>query len=195
MDRFFSHALKKHVISLRAGEYLVSDKGEVLSTVLGSCISACIFDSKKKIGGMNHYLLPGLVPPDEILTSKLGRYGMFAMELLIGELIKKGVKRENLTAKIFGGGKVLKFRRLDGNVTESNISFVKKYLELEKIPILKEDLGGVEGRKIFLFTDTGRVLLKRFNPAKSPDLLNEEHIYKSRVFQKRRDKSSLLLFK
>ena len=195
MDRCYSRALNKHVISLRAGEYFASDKGEVLSTVLGSCISACIFDSKKKIGGMNHYLLPGLVPPDDIFTSKLGRYGMFAMELLIGELIKKGVKRENLAAKIFGGGSVLKFRSLDGNVTESNIRFVKKYLELERIPVLKQDLGGIEGRKIFLFTDTGRVLLKRFNPANNPNLLSDEYTYKSRVFQKRRDNTSLMLFK
>ena len=194
MNRCYSHALSKYVITLRAGEYLVSDKGDILSTVLGSCISACIYDSKKKIGGMNHYLLPGLVPSDDIFTSKMGRYGMYAMELLIGELIKKGVNRENLTAKIFGGGNVLKFRKHDGNITESNIRFVKKFLELERIPVLKEDLGGIEGRQIFLFTDTGRVLLKRFNTANNQDLLKEELTYKSRVFQKRRDKTSMILF-
>jgi len=64
---------------------------------------------------MNHYLLPGMIHPDEILTSEVGRYGMYAMELLIGELVKYGAKRKNLAAKVFGGGNVLEFRKTDGD--------------------------------------------------------------------------------
>ena len=181
---------------LRAGEYYASKNGEILLTVLGSCIATCIYDHEKKIGGMNHFLLPGMIHPDEIMASKVGRYGMYAMELLIGELIKYGAKRENLAAKIFGGGNVLEFRKSDGDVTSSNIQFAKKFLELEGIPLQKKDIGGYNGRKILFFTDTAKVLLKRFDIKKEIKTLNEEKSYKSLVFRKRKamPDSSMILF-
>ena len=197
MKRFYSQKYKKEVIMLRAGEYYVSKNGGILHTVLGSCIATCIYDHEKKIGGMNHYLLPGMIHPDEIMTSKIGRYGMYAMELLIGELIKYGAKRENLAAKIFGGGNVLKFRKADGNVTGLNIRFAKKFLELEGIPVQKEDLGGYNGRKILFFTDTAKVLLKKFDFKKDVETFNKEKSYKSLIFRKRKIKppdSSIILF-
>ena len=181
---------------LRAGEYYASKNGEILHTILGSCIATCIYDQEKKIGGMNHYLLPGIIHPDEIIISKIGRYGMYAMELLINELIKYGAKRENLTAKLFGGGDVLKFRKADGDVTGSNIRFAKKFLELEGIPVQKEDMGGYNGRKILFFTDTAKVLLKRFDMKKDLKTFNQEKFYKGLVFRRREAKpaSSLVLF-
>ncbi|MBC8199650.1 MAG: chemotaxis protein CheD [Desulfobacteraceae bacterium] len=185
MKRFYNEKYKKNVIMLRSGEYFVSKNGEILYAVLGSCISVCLYDIEKKIGGMNHYLLPGMIHPDEILTSEVGRYGMYAMELLIGELIKHGARRENLAAKIFGGGNVLKFRRGDGDVTGSNIRFAKKFLELEGMPVKSEDLGGYSGRTIFFFTDTAKVLLKRFDAEKNQKILANERAYKSLVFHKR----------
>ncbi|MBW2568442.1 MAG: chemotaxis protein CheD [Deltaproteobacteria bacterium] len=186
MKRFYSEKYKKNMIMLSSGEYFVSKNGEILHTVLGSCIAVCIYDTEKKIGGMNHYLLPGMIHPDEILTSEVGRYGMYAMELLIGELIKYGARRENLAAKIFGGGNVLKFRRGDGNVTGSNIRFAKKFLKLEGIPVKSEDMGGHTGRRILFFTDTAKVLLKRFDVEKNRKLFDKERIYKGLVFHKRR---------
>jgi chemotaxis protein CheD len=196
MKRFYSQKYKKDVIMLRAGEYYASNNGQIIHTILGSCIATCIYDKKKKIGGMNHYLLPSLIRPDEILTSEAGRYGMYAMELLIGELIKYGAKRKNLAAKIFGGGNVLEFRKSDGDVTGSNIKFAKKFLKLEGIPLQKEDLGGYNGRKILFFTDTTKVLLKRFDMKKDITMFNEEKSYKSSVFRKRDIKpdSSVILF-
>ncbi len=185
MKRFYSEKYKKNVIMLSSGEYFVSKNGEILHTVLGSCIAVCIYDTKKKIGGMNHYLLPGMIHPDEILTSEAGRYGMYAMELLIGELIKYGARRENLAAKIFGGGNVLKFRRCDGNVTVSNIRFAKKFLELEGIPVKSKDMGGYTGRKILFFTDTAKVLLKRFDVDENQKLFDKERTYKGLILQKR----------
>lgn len=181
---------------LRAGEYYSSKNGEILHTVLGSCIATCIYDYEKKIGGMNHFLLPCMIHPDEIMASEVGRYGMYAMELLIGELIKCGAKRKNLAAKLFGGGNVLKFRKADGDITGSNIQFAKKFLELEGIPLQKEDLGGYNGRKIMFFTDTAEVLLKRFNMEKDMETLNKEKSYKSLIFCKRKAKpdSSIILF-
>ena len=181
---------------LRAGEYYASKNGEILHTILGSCIATCIYDHEKKIGGMNHYLLPSMLHPDEIMASEVGRYGMYAMELLIGELIKYGAKRENLAAKIFGGGNVLAFRKADGDVTGSNIRFAKKFLELEGIPIQKEDLGGYKGRKIMFFTDTAKVLLKRFDMKKDMETFNKEKSYKNLVFRRRKAEtdSSVILF-
>jgi len=192
MKRFYSQKYKKNVIMLRAGEYYASKNGEILHTVLGSCIATCIYDQKKKIGGMNHYILPGIIHPNEIIISKIGRYGMYAMELLINELIKYGAKRENLTAKLFGGGDLLKFRKTDGDVTGSNIRFAKKFLELEGIPVQKEDTGGYNGRKILFFTDTAKVLLKRFDMKKDLKAFNEEKFYKSLVFRQRRPGLPLL---
>ncbi|MFH1580940.1 MAG: chemoreceptor glutamine deamidase CheD [Pseudomonadota bacterium] len=185
MKRFYSQKYKKNVVMLSSGEYYASKNGEILHTVLGSCIAACIYDIEKKIGGMNHYFLPGMVHPDEILTAEVGRYGMYAMELLIAELIKYGVRRENLAAKVFGGGNVLKFRKADGDITGSNIRFVKKFLELEGIPVKSEDMGGYTGRKIFFFTDTAKVLLKRFDAEKNQKILANERAYKNLVFHKR----------
>jgi chemotaxis protein CheD len=192
--RFYSHRLKKPVITLTAGEYFVTQNGEVLHTIVGSCITTCIYDEKTKAAGMNHFLLPGMVHHDEILSSEVARYGMFAMELLIGELIKLGARRKGLQAKVFGGGNVLKFRKNDNDITGSNVRFVKKFLELEDIPTVKIDVGGNAGRKIFFFTDSHRVLLKRFDMRKDQRSFHDEEVYKRSVFQGRLVKSRVLLF-
>ncbi|MDY6990364.1 MAG: chemotaxis protein CheD [Thermodesulfobacteriota bacterium] len=194
MRQFYSEKLKKTLIMLMAGEYYATSNGEVLYTVVGSCIATCIYDKERKVAGMNHFLLPGMVHPEEMLSCDLGRYGMFAMELLMGELIKLGARREGLQAKLFGGGKVLRFRNDDGDITGSNIRFAKKFLELEGIPTVSEDLGGKAGRKILFFSDTDRVLLKRFDMRKDPRSLEDEETYKKRVFQRRLEKSPVILF-
>jgi chemotaxis protein CheD len=194
LNRFYSHGLKKPVITLMAGEYFATQNGEVLNTIVGSCITTCIYDEKTKAAGMNHFLLPGMVHPDEILSSEVARYGMFAMELLIGELIKLGARRTGLRAKVFGGGNVLKFRSDDGDIAGSNIRFAKKFLELEGIPAVKVDVGGSAGRKIFFFTDTHRVLLKRFDMRQDKRSFQDEDLYKRRIFQGRLAKSRVVLF-
>jgi chemotaxis protein CheD len=195
LRRFYSEKLKKNLILLTAGEYIATRDGEVLCTIVGSCIATCIYDEERQVAGMNHFLLPGMVHPEEMLSSEVGRYGMFAMELLIGELIKLGAQRNQLQAKVFGGGRVLAFRRDDGDVTGSNIRFAKKFLELEGIPTVNEDLGGNRGRKILFFSDTHRVLLKRFDARKERRFIRSEEDYKNRIFQKRLEKSPVMLFK
>jgi chemotaxis protein CheD len=192
--RFYSQKLKKTVVMLMAGEYYATQDGEVLYTVLGSCIATCIYDDERNMAGMNHFLLPGMLRPDEMLSCRVGRYGMFAMELLIGELIKLGARRESLRAKVFGGGRVLQFRKDDGDVTGSNIRFAKKFLELEGIPTATADLGGNSGRKILFFSDTHRVLLKRFDMTKETRAFEDERTYKNKVFQKRLEKSPVVMF-
>ncbi|MDD2388437.1 MAG: hypothetical protein PHP23_01705 [Desulfobacterales bacterium] len=101
MNEFYSKNLEKNVTMLRAGEYHASARGEILYAIPGSCMSSCICNTRNKIGGMNHYLLPNMIHPEEILTSDVGRYGMYSMELLIGDLIKSGTQRKNLVAAMY----------------------------------------------------------------------------------------------
>jgi chemotaxis protein CheD len=190
----YSQKLGRPVIALKPGDFYASRNGEVLYTVVGSCIATCIFDFERSIGGMNHFMLPGLLHPDDMLTSDLGRYGMFAMELLIGELIKLGANRKHLQAKVFGGGHVLKFRQRDGDITGSNIQFAQKYLELEGIPLLKQDLGGSMGRKVIFFSDNSRVLLKRFDVQMDRRLLEDEQDYRHKVFQRPAEPPPAIMF-
>ena len=176
------HKLPIHFLS--PGEYYATDQPEILGTVLGSCISVCLIDEKNQIGGMNHFMLPGCISTKEILISEIGRYGLYAMELLIGEIIKKGGDRKTLKGKCFGGGSVLRFRQSDGDIPEANIQFIRKYFELEKIPLITEDLGGAQGRKIYCFVPEGRVLLKRLKDVQE-DLILQENAYKSSLLRKR----------
>lgn len=194
MRRFFSHKLGKEVVSLKAGEYVATKDGEVLFTILGSCIAACLYDSRSGASGMNHFLLPRVARREEILASDAGRYGMYAMELLIGELIKLGADRKNLRAKLFGGGNVLGLAKCNADLGGLNISFARKFLELEGIPVLGEDVGGESGRKVLFFSDSARVLLKRFDVARNLRLIEEEEAYRARVLRKQAEKPSLIIF-
>lgn len=193
MYRNYSRRLSKIVLTLTPGEYYVSHNSEVISSILGSCISACIFDVTNKIGGMNHFMLPDQIDPDNLLYTKTGRYGMYAMELLIGDLIKMGAERKNLKAKIFGGSNVLKFRTTEGNIPDSSIQFTKKFLEMEQIPLLNMDVGGTVGRKILFFTDTGTVLLKKLVGISKSEVIREELLYKRNLLRKRIESLSVRL--
>ncbi len=184
MQSGFSKKYGRPVYFLTPGEFFAVDQPAILGTVLGSCVSACLIDEKNGIGGMNHFMLPGCLSVQEILTSEIGRYGLYAMELLIGEMIKKGADRQGFKARCFGGGSVLRFRQSDGNIPEANIRFIRKYFELEGIPLVAEDLGGVLGRKIYFFVPEGRVLLKRLKDI-NPEVITHESTYKSTLFRRR----------
>lgn len=194
MHPLYSQKLRRTVIVLKPGDFYASCNGEVLYTVVGSCIATCIYDLQRTIGGMNHFMLPGLLHPNDLLTSDLGRYGMFAMDLLIGELIKLGAQRKDLQAKVFGGGHVLKFRQRDGDITGSNIEFARKYLELEGIPVIKQDMGGNTGRKVLFFSDNSRVLMKRFDVRVDERVLHDEQAYRAKVFQRPREAPPAIMF-
>lgn len=188
MYKSFNKKLQRDIIVIQPGEYFVVDNSsEGIATVLGSCVAVCMMDMERNIGGMNHFMLPGDFRNDEVFASKSSRYGMFAMESLINEMMKRGARRESLTAKIFGGAHVLNFRKSDGNIPQSNINFVKSYLEFEEISIVASDLGGDVGRKIiFLPGERGRVLVKKLlkNPENAVDVENK---YKAKVLNKKQD--------
>lgn len=184
MHKRHSEKFNRTMVIIYPGEFFVSPH-DIIATVLGSCISVCIKDIKTGLGGMNHFMLPGDVRSEEMFTSASSKYGMFAMEQLIEEMIKNGGSKKHFQAKVFGGGHVLNFRKTDGNVPESNIDFVRAFLKMEQVEIVKEDVGGYSGRKILYFPDTGKVLLKRLKSTVDSKIIEAENLYKKKMFEER----------
>jgi chemotaxis protein CheD len=158
-----NEAAKQNLYLLFAGEYFVGLGQIILSTLLGSCVTVCLYDLEKEIGGINHFIVPednamNIAPFYDTKT----RYGTFAMEILINEMLKKGATRENLRAKVFGGASIL-MENNEYHIGIKNVNFALKYLELEKIPVTAKDIGGTMGRKIYFIPATGKVYLKRFS--------------------------------
>ncbi|MEO5661412.1 MAG: chemoreceptor glutamine deamidase CheD [Polaromonas sp.] len=147
-------------VKLLPGEYYITSEDMVLTTVLGSCVSACIRDSTVGIGGMNHFMLPDEADPSLRDTAATMRYGAYAMEVLIYELLKAGARRERLEAKVFGGGAVLANMTLL-NIGERNANFVLRYLQLERIRIAAQDLRGKLPRRINFFPRSGKVTVRK----------------------------------
>lgn len=155
-------------VKVLPGEYFVSSDDVMIMTVLGSCIAACLWDGRARVGGMNHFMLPDGDSPDGA-----GRYGSYAMELLINQLIKGGARRETLQAKVFGGGQVMAgFTAM--NVGERNTQFVIDYLATERIPIVSQDVLDIHPRKVCFFPVTGKAMVKRLAHAHPESLLVEE---------------------
>jgi chemotaxis protein CheD len=162
------------------GEYYFTNKPMLIVTVLGSCVAACIRDRVSGIGGMNHFMLPDAGGASGSPTSASMRYGAYAMEVLINQLLKAGARRENLDAKVFGGGNVLRgFTAM--NVGERNAQFVLDYLRAEQIRIIAEDLNDVHPRKVYFFPGTGKVLVKKLKQLNNYTLVRREQDYASRL--------------
>lgn len=145
-----SAARRVHIIQ---GEYKVlSDPDAVLSTILGSCVAACLRDPVAGVGGMNHFLLPGNAG-SPMTGGDATRYGVHLMELLINGLLKQGARRDRLEAKIFGGAKTI---ATFSNVGEQNAAFATQFLRDEGIPIVGSSTGGDHGRKVEFWPVSGR---------------------------------------
>lgn len=139
-------------IYVSQGEYKTSNEANVvLSTVLGSCVAACIWDPDAGIGGMNHFLLASSSDTEK---SNSLRYGVHAMEMLINDLLKKGAKRSGLRAKLFGGANMASNL---GDIGASNARFAKQFLATEDIPCLAESLGGTNARRVLFRPTLGQV--------------------------------------
>ena len=158
---YYDRQFDCQVAKILPGEYYVTSSDMAISTVLGSCVSACIRDKKLNVGGMNHFMLPGNSDVFNPLSAS-ARYGSYAMEILINEILKRGASRENLEAKIFGGGNVME-AMANSNVGERNAKFVVDYLGFESIPIVAQDLLDTCPRKVIFFPQTGKVLMKRLH--------------------------------
>lgn len=160
------------------GEYFVTAASVLMVTVLGSCVSACIRDREKGVGGMNHFMLADSGEVSAVSSS--ARYGTYAMEILINHLLKMGARRSNLEAKVFGGGRVMA-TLASSQVGERNSSFVKTFLKTEGIPTVAEDLLDVYPRKVYFFPDTGRVLVKKLVRLHNDTLIRREKEYAARL--------------
>lgn len=179
-DKRFPH----EIASILPGEFFVSREPMVVYTVLGSCISACIRDPCTGVGGMNHFMLPAPKehPSGDAWGGESTRYGSFAMEQLINGILSRGGMKQRLEIKLFGAGKLYE-SNID--VGARNSEWVLRYLNDEGLPIAKHDLGDVFPRKLYYFTDSGRVLLKKITQIKNRTIMVRESDYEYRLYQER----------
>ena len=162
---FFDAHFKSDAVKVLPGEYFVDTQDILVMTTLGSCIAACLWDRRAGVGGMNHFMLPEAAAS----AQDGGRYGSFAMELLINEMMKRGATRATMEAKIFGGGQVVSGMNTL-NVGERNTAFVLDYLHTERIPVVSKDVLDVYPRKVCFLPASGKAMVKRLSPA-HPDVL------------------------
>jgi chemotaxis protein CheD len=177
-NRYYDNTFDMDAIKLMPGEYYVTRRDMVLVTVLGSCVSACIRDRLTGVGGMNHFMLPEDKNDSPIAAA--ARYGSYAMEMMINQLLKAGAQRSNLEAKLFGGGNVLRGFTVT-NVGERNVDFAQQYLEKEKIRVVAESLLDIYPRKIYFFPASGRVMLKKLRYPNNDTIIEREAEYGARL--------------
>ena len=174
------------------GEFYFTHKDMLIVTVLGSCVAACIRDRVTGIGGMNHFMLPYSGDADSPVSASM-RYGTYAMEILINQLVKAGARRENLEAKVFGGGAVLRgFTAM--NVGERNANFVREYLRNEGIRVIAEDLNNTYARKVYFFPRNGKVLVKKIDRMNNNTLANREQDYAEQLQKRMASSGEVELF-
>jgi chemotaxis protein CheD len=184
VNRYWDRRLNVASAKILPGEFYVSSQGEMIATVLGSCISACIRDRVIGVGGMNHFMLPVSGNHSSWNVNALDestRYGNWAMEYLINAILKVGGKRENLEVKLFGGGQVLANMT---NIGERNIEFATSYLEREGLKVVAQDVGGTYPRKVLYFSDTGAVKMRKIKQRHNDTVEKREETYRKAIIQK-----------
>lgn len=162
-----------------AGDYYVTAADEVISTVLGSCVSTCVRDATAGVGGMNHFMLPD--DPRGDATGAVMRFGSYAVERLINELVKYGARRERLEIKVFGAGRMIDSR---SNVGEANVRFVRHYLQEEGLVIAAEDIGGPWARRLRYHARSGIACVKHLDMGETKRLDADEDELRSRLRQR-----------
>lgn len=186
INRFWDKRHNCHVAKILPGEFYVTQATEQIATTLGSCVSACIWDTHKGVGGMNHFMLPLTEKELHEVTwgnvrSDATRYGNYAMEHLVNEILKNGGLRKNLRAKVFGGGKVLKQAN---DIGEKNALFVLEYIDVENIRLVSQDLGRNYPRKVLFDPLTGKVLMKRLKAVHNDTIFTREKDYQTTIAAK-----------
>ena len=178
-NRYFDRQFEVEAVKVLPGEYYVTATDMVLVTVLGSCVSACVRDREKGVGGMNHFMLAEGGGGGELLSAS-ARYGTYAMEVLINHLMKMGARRHALEAKVFGGGRVMA-SLTSSQVGNDNASFVLDFLATEGIPVIAKDLLDVYPRKVYYFPASGRVLVKKLVRMHNDTVMRREKEYAARL--------------
>jgi len=174
------------------GEFYVTRDNELVSTVLGSCVSACIRDVSLGVGGMNHFMLPADRSAADV-NGESARYGNYAMEMLINAILRAGGLKKNLEVKLFGGGRVLaSMTKID--VGDQNITFIKSYVAIEGLSVVSADLGDIYPRKVIYFPQTGRVLMKKLRKVHNETLEKRESSYRAKLTEQHTDSGDIELF-
>ena len=186
INRYWDKTHDSYAAKILPGEYYVTLHGEIITTVLGSCVSACVRDKVFGVGGMNHFMLPANKGDDVNPFGKAGestRYGNFAMEQMINDILKNGGHRKNLEIKVFGGGRVLKnMSTLD--IGKKNIDFVLQYIKDESLQLTAEDLGDIYPRKVLYFPATGKVRVKKLRSMHNNTIIERENNYSKSIAKK-----------
>lgn len=176
IQHYFDKMTRVWTALIMPGEFYVSNSDEVISSVLGSCVSACIRDPQMGLGGMNHFMLPA--DPGQNSGGASARYGEYALERLINELIKHGADRSRFEIKVFGGGQILNGM---GDIGAANIRFVREFMETEGLPIDAEDVGGRVARRVRYHPTTGKAMVKQLPVADSMVVRAAEEHHRRRV--------------
>ena len=178
VTRYWEQEWECYAARLLPGEYYVTRNTEVICTVLGSCVSACVRDARLNIGGMNHFMLPLDSSNGEsawgVAASAATRYGNVAMERLINDILKLGGRRENLEIKLVGGGRVL---TMDNDVGARNIEVVRQYGHDEGFKVLSEDMGDGHPRRVVYFPQSGRMRVRKLSTQPDETLVARERQY------------------
>ncbi len=185
INRYWDRQRMMYAAKILPGQYYVTVEEELIVTVLGSCVSACIRDPAMGIGGMNHFMLPSGDHNGKLMerNSDATRYGNFAMEKLINDILKNGGRRENLEIKVFGGGKVIE-HMTEADIGGRNIRFVREYLATEGLRVVAEDLGDIYPRKVVYEPKTGKVQVKKLRTMHNDTVAKREESYKKELDNK-----------
>lgn len=176
---YFDPYFELDAVKISPGEYYVTGQEKLLVTVLGSCVSACIFDQHLGVGGMNHFMLPFDTCEPQLIHPSV-RYGSHALEVVMNQLYKLGARKENLQAKVFGAGQVLANAE-QHDMAVRNADFMLNYLDAEGIPVVARNLGNAWPQKIYFFPASGRVLVKKLKRLNNTTLFDREAAYVQRL--------------
>jgi len=188
---FFDSKFKKKVVSIGPGEYYVTEEDLIIQTVLGSCIAVCLFTDNGVTSGMNHFMLPGIADTERMDSL---RYGIHSMEMLINSLLKLGIKKKDIKAKVFGGGNIIDFKSTKNTVGENNIEFILDFLQKENLPIITKHVGGDNARKVLFFSFDKKVLVKEINKTEKDDTVREEAEYGKTITKKQEQQQSSIIW-
>lgn len=181
LRRYWDPANERMTVKVLPGEFYVSEEDEVVATVLGSCIAACIHDPRRRLGGMNHFMLPeprGERDGWSATVGRAARYGSDAMEQLINTMLAAGARRGDLQVKIFGGGRVLAQMT---DIGRRNIEFVQRYIQTEGLKLSASDLGDVYPRQVQFFPISGRARVRLLRRRDDVALVADESVYLKRL--------------
>ncbi|MBU3021170.1 chemoreceptor glutamine deamidase CheD [Aestuariibacter sp. A3R04] len=190
-NTYFDARFVRQAVKILPGEYFATSNDTLMVTVVGCCVSTCLMDLHNGVTGINHFLLPSDKGAEGEFC-EASRYGMYAMELLINQMLALGADKRHMQAKVFGGGNVVSGISIT-NPGQINAEFVTTYLRRENIPLIASDLLEDYARKIYFFPDTGEVLVKRIRKYNNSTIMDRESAYRMKL-RERPDEGIFELF-